>query len=97
MGERGASGAGRKTMKEMALEALNEHPDGLEARAILAWIKGHYGLDLPKESFSPQLSRLAQAGAILRNGLVWRLADFGELGAAPSVSHPGGDAEVFDN
>lgn len=96
MGEQGVSGAGRKTMKEMALEALSEHPDGLEARAILAWIKGHYGLDLPKESFSPQLSRLAQAGAIMRNGLVWRLAAFGELGAAPGASQRGGDAEAVD-
>lgn len=74
---RGAAGSGKKTMKEMALEALDAHPDGLEARAILAWIKDQYGLDLSKESFSPQLSRLSQAGAITRNGVVWRLARSG--------------------
>ena len=106
MGEKGASNAGKKTMKEMALEALNDHPDGLEARAILTWIKEHYGLDLSKESFSPQLSRLGQEGAILRNGLVWRLAACSGFvtpenadplgGAAIGASNTEDDTEEFD-
>jgi hypothetical protein len=77
--ERGSAGTGRKTLKEMAVEALQKNTDGLEAAAILQWIKERYGLDVARESMSPQLSRLGQEGEIVRNGYVWRLKMYEEL------------------
>lgn len=70
--ERGPSGTGKKTLKELALEALKENPEGMEAVEIIKWIKDKYDLDVPRESMSPQLSRLGGDGIIKRDGLTWR-------------------------
>lgn len=70
--ERGSTGSGKKTLKELALEALRENPEGMEAVGIIKWIKDKYDLDVARESMSPQLSRLGQEGVIKRDGLTWR-------------------------
>ena len=98
--ERGSAGSGKKTLKELALEALNEHPDGLEATEILGWIRMKYDLDVARESMSPQLSRLGAEGEIVRSGLTWRLAIHADAAAnndeTPSGNQPPGASVVDD-
>jgi hypothetical protein len=71
--ERGASGTGRKTLKELAIEVLQQRPEGAEANTIIAEIKSKHGIEVARESMSPQLSRLGQEGVLTREGLIWRL------------------------
>lgn len=71
---RGSTATGKKTLKEMALEVLSHHADGLDASAIRTEIKRLFEVDLTRESLSPQLSRLGQAGDVSRQGLIWKLA-----------------------
>jgi len=71
--DRGATGTGRMTLKELALEVLGRHPEGADALTILADIKAKHGLEIARESMSPQLSRLGQEGVLVRHGFVWRL------------------------
>lgn len=73
---RGTGGTGKKTLKEMALDALKAKPEGADAQTILSWIKDVHGLEVARESMSPQLSRLGQEGIITRDGLTWHLKDF---------------------
>lgn len=71
---------GKKTLKELALEALGANTDGMEATAILAWIAENRGIDVARESMSPQLSRLAQDGEIVRlDGGRWQLQWVNEI------------------
>ncbi len=70
--ERGSAGTGKKTLKEMAIEAIRANPDGLEAVDVIRWINEKYGLTVARESMSPQLSRLGQDGTLMREGLVWK-------------------------
>lgn len=74
--DRGATGSGRKTLKEMAVDVLKDHPAGLEAAGILAEIEKRWGLTVRRESLSPQLSRLGQDETLVREGLIWKLAQF---------------------
>ena len=95
--ERGSSGTGRKTLKEMALEALAEYPEGAIALEILETIKAKFGADIARESLSPQLSRLGQDGVLTRSGMHWRLAnpphpDVGGAQAAPQKNETQGGA-----
>lgn len=71
---RGSKGSGQKTLKEMAVEALMDHPDGLTTRSIMEKIKERHEISIQRESLSPQLSRLSADEVILREGSVWRLA-----------------------
>lgn len=71
--ERGSSGTGKKTLKELAIEAIRSRHEGMEAAEILRWIKDMAGKDVPRESLSPQLSRLGQDGTLMREGMVWKL------------------------
>lgn len=66
--------AGAPTLKEMALEVLRHEPNGADANSILQGVKERFGVDVPRSSMSPQLSRLGQEGRVLLDGLVWRLA-----------------------
>lgn len=74
--ERGTGGSGKKTLKEMAVEVLQNYPDGLEAANILSEIEKKYGVTVQRESLSPQLSRLGQDEVLKRDGLIWKLAQF---------------------
>lgn len=103
--ERGTGGTGKKTLKEMALDALRANPEGADAQAILSWIKDTHGLEVARESMSPQLSRLGHEGVITRDGLTWRLKDF-EPGAVlfgsqreetPDGYQPSGASEGDDS
>lgn len=71
---KGTKGTGQKTLKEMAVEALMDNPEGLTTRSILEKIKDRHGVIIQRESLSPQLSRLSADNVVLREGFVWRLA-----------------------
>lgn len=76
---------GKPTLKELALEALSANNNGLEASAILAWIAEKHGLEIARESMSPQLSRLAQDGEIVRlEGGIWQLKWVNEIIGGPA-------------
>jgi len=88
------SAAGKPTLKELALEALGANVEGMEATAILAWIAEKHGMEIARESMSPQLSRLAQDGEIIRlEGGKWQLTWVNEIiGESPmNEETPDGD------
>lgn len=62
-----------KTIKEAALEVLQEFPNGLMALDLLAKINERYGLNLARTSLSPQLSRLKKERKIISKGSIWLL------------------------
>lgn len=64
------------TLKQLAVKALEEHfPYGATANQLLAVFKTAYGRDIPRESLSPQLSRLwKKDGVIKLEGKLWKLA-----------------------
>lgn len=78
---RGTAGSGKKTLKELALEALQARPEGAETVQIIADIKERHGIDVPRESMSPQMSRLRHEGIVVREGSSWRLVQM-TIGAA---------------
>lgn len=55
------------TIKDRILRCLFIRPEGGTAPEILGFIKDDFGQSLERTSFSPQLSRLRQAGQIYRN------------------------------
>lgn len=79
---RGTAGSGKKTLKEMAMDVLRLHPEGLDASGIRNEIKRLFEVDIVRESLSPQLSRLGQAGDVSRDGLTWKLAQHHSSAAA---------------
>jgi hypothetical protein len=70
----GASPYASLTMKELAIRALRDHfPSGATANQLLEFFKNAWARDIPRPSFSPQLTRLKTEGKIDRRGLIWRL------------------------
>jgi len=66
---------GRKlTIKDLAIDALNDSPDGADALKIIKIINDKFGVDVPRTSISPQLSRLKKEGLIFLNNKVWRIS-----------------------
>lgn len=78
MAEAGASAPPRAsragpTLKELAVEILQRHSEGLEANDIREEMRLKYGVTVKRSSLSPQLSRLAKDGMIRREGHKWLL------------------------
>jgi len=65
----------KKTMKQLALEALQEHfLNGATANQLLEFFASAWGRnDIARESFSPQLSRLKVKGKVRYDGKRWHL------------------------
>lgn len=61
------------TIKDMVLEILPKHPDGLTALEILAHIEQDFGQSIMRTSLSPQLSRLKSSGKIKRDNFTWTI------------------------
>ena len=79
-----------KTIKDAVIEALDETGRGMTALGLLARINNKYGVDYPRTSLSPQLTRLKNDGKIERRGNVWYL-----LGQAPQKAETA-DHNLFD-
>ena len=60
------------TIKDEVLEILSEHPEGLTALEILAIVQERFRPELLRETLSPQLSRLKQAGKLTTHNKIWR-------------------------
>jgi hypothetical protein len=62
-------------MKQLAVRALQDHfPYGATANQLLALFKSAYGREIPRESLSPQLSRLKEDKIIVLEGKLWKIA-----------------------
>ncbi len=100
---RGRPATGRKTLKELALEVLSRHyPNGVEAQSILAEILLIHGVEVARESMSPQLSRLGADGIITKvEGNLWRLSraplDPALSDETPGEPTPGASTEAVND
>lgn len=63
-----------KTIKEAVVDILNEAGQGLTALQILPLVNRRLGVEYPRTSLSPQLSRLKADGLLTREGVLWSLA-----------------------
>lgn len=62
------------TLKDMVINVLKDHKTGADALKILELIKSKYGIDVKRESLSPQLSRLKNDDKLLElRGSDWFL------------------------
>lgn len=79
------------TIKEMVLDILEKEEGDLTALYILDRINSRTGIDYPRTSLSPQLSRLKAEGKIHREGRFW------SLGGGPDVEETPDDDEADTN
>lgn len=70
--------SGSVTIKQAARLTLEAFPGGLDSADLLAALSGRYFEgQLERTSFSPQLSRMNQAGEVEQRNSVWVLTDKG--------------------
>ncbi|MBY0429776.1 MAG: hypothetical protein K2Q10_01140 [Rhodospirillales bacterium] len=62
------------TIKAKVLEVLRWHKSG-DANDIRKWIRSQFDENVPRESLSPQLSRLKADGWLALDGKNWKLID----------------------
>lgn len=65
--------ASGKTIKEAIVQVLKDAGHGLSAAQILPMVNESLGLNYPRSSLSPQLSRLKHEGILELDGRVWNL------------------------
>lgn len=70
----GKARGNRPTLSEMAITVLNEY-GGTRTESIIGLVKDKYGVDVPKSSMSPQLSKLKREGVVTLDVIdkIWRL------------------------
>lgn len=56
------------------IQILRDHPEGLPLRGVMAEIQARYRLTSSSAGVSGVLTKLKQAGRVLHEGKVWRLA-----------------------
>jgi len=82
----------RTTLKDMIVGVLQDYSTGADSYKILALIRDKYGVEVKRESLSPQLSRLKNDDNVLElRGSDWFLLP--EKNTAPEV---GADNEADD-
>ena len=81
------------TIKEMVIDILDKEDGDLTALAILDQINRRTGIDYPRTSLSPQLSRLKAEGKIHREGRYWSLGQDPGDGLDDDNQHEDGDGE----
>ena len=64
---------GKPTLKQMAISVL-EGGKSMDANSIRDAIIKEFDVEVPRESLSPQLSRLGSEGVLARHGLLWHRA-----------------------
>jgi len=84
--------ASEQTIKSAVLEILNEAGHGMTAMQILPAVNARLGVDYPRTSLSPQLSRLKSEGVLVRDGVVWSLGQASQKDEAPAA-HAAGASE----
>jgi hypothetical protein len=83
---RGPSVVREGSIKDWVLKALQDHPSGLETEDVIISIVRIGGPSVPRNSMTPQLSRLKGAGLIEQAGRYWRLLS---LNRPPNEETPG--------
>ena len=63
----------KKTIKQMAVDMLCDKPNGATAIEIIELIHERFGVDVPRASISPQLSRLKLDGEVEYTNNKWSL------------------------
>jgi len=76
------------TIKDAVLEVLRESRQPMTALEILPFVNAKLGLDYPRTSLSPQLSRLKNDGLINRDGSLWSLAVLPPDDVPPPAENP---------
>lgn len=61
------------TLQDAVLDILRGHHVGLPAADILKQINARHNTTFARESLSPQISRLKQAGRVEQHGRIWKL------------------------
>lgn len=71
----GSAGQRPLTIKQMATSVLRGHGPG-STDSVIEWVKETHGVDVPRSSMTPQLSRLKREGKIELDPVTrfWRLA-----------------------
>ncbi|WP_029004006.1 hypothetical protein [Azorhizobium doebereinerae] len=78
-----------KTIKEAVVEILKDAGHGMTALEILPKVNQRLGVDYPRTSLSPQLSRLKADGILVRDGIAWSLAQAPQTEKAPTAAAEG--------
>jgi hypothetical protein len=63
------------SIKSWIMKALRDDPRGLETEGVIKHIELIGGPSVPRNSMTPQLSRLKSDGLITQDGRLWRLPD----------------------
>jgi len=63
------------SVKDMILHILRGTPMGHDVRMILNLMNSVFGVEVPRTTVSPQLSRMKQDGVLELHGDVWRMTD----------------------
>jgi hypothetical protein len=61
------------SIKDWILRALRREPLGLETEDVIAAVQAIGGPVVPRNSMTPQLSRLKAAGLVTLDGRLWRI------------------------
>ena len=83
-----------KTMKEVAVEILEQAKGGLTANVILKVMHHDHGMTYPRSSLSPQLSRLKYDGIVGRHDGRWVLSKYLPAKAGDENETPQGISET---
>lgn len=70
---RRGSGIRVGTIKDWILRALRREPEGLETEDVIVAVQAIGGPEVPRNSMTPQLSRLKAAGLVSLDGRLWRI------------------------
>lgn len=70
---------GKLTIKEMAMDVISSMYQGGKTQTILAMMNNKFGANISRESLSPQLSRLREAGKLTLRGRTWFPANANSL------------------
>lgn len=70
--------SGQQTIKDMAMIVTDGKKEGADAGEIIRMIKERFDKDIPRESLSPQLSRLKAEGKMDLIGKIWKRTDVDE-------------------
>jgi hypothetical protein len=60
------------SIKDWIIKALTDHPAGLETEGVIDAVEKLGGPQVPRNSMTPQLSRLKASGYVALDGRLWR-------------------------
>lgn len=82
------------SIKDWVLKALAIEPDGLDTDAVIYKVIEIGGPTVPRNSMTPQLSRLKADGLLVQEGRLWKLLSKAQKEEAPSGYQPQGASDL---